>query len=258
MKYNRKRDYLRKEKPTFSFTQLVYTLLFLLSSLWCAWLILAQTNFLYDLNYEFLEVNSHIQQYAPQNRYRKHFEHTSPEQHSQLFAEISHAIRHDAEQLSEIEYTVTHLETSQPFTTTLLHKDEVTHLTDVYKLVNSGERLGFFVFIICFVLTIILGFSKFQFFNKQSIISLLLFITTVCISVVIIGPTKVFYWLHKAIFPPENPWFFYYQDSLMTTFMKAPDLFIAIAIEWLLVSVIIMCAGIWLLKHLVRKRSRFY
>jgi hypothetical protein len=48
-------------------------------------------------------------------------------------------------------------------------------------------------------------------------------------AVLIIGSKKVFYYLHTWIFPPEHPWFFYYQDSLMTTLMKAPDLFGLIA-----------------------------
>jgi hypothetical protein len=41
----------------------------------------------------------------------------------------------------------------------------------------------------------------------------------------IIGPRKSFHWIHTQIFPAGDQWFFYYQDSLMTTLMKAPDLF---------------------------------
>ena len=41
----------------------------------------------------------------------------------------------------------------------------------------------------------------------------------------IAGPTAVFYQLHIWIFPDDHQWFFYYQESLMSTMMKAPDLF---------------------------------
>ena len=36
--------------------------------------------------------------------------------------------------------------------------------------------------------------------------------------------------MHEWVFPAEHQWFFYYQESLMTVLMKAPDLFGAIAI----------------------------
>jgi hypothetical protein len=49
----------------------------------------------------------------------------------------------------------------------------------------------------------------------------------------------VFYALHDWIFPPDRPWFFYYQDSLLTTMMKAPDLFGAIAAEILAVALLL-------------------
>ena len=39
-----------------------------------------------------------------------------------------------------------------------------------------------------------------------------------------------FYALHEWIFPDNHQWFFYYQESLMTVLMKAPDLFGAISV----------------------------
>ena len=46
-----------------------------------------------------------------------------------------------------------------------------------------------------------------------------------------LGGKAVFYQLHIWIFPANHQWFFYYQDSLMSTMMKAPDLFAYIAIS---------------------------
>jgi len=42
------------------------------------------------------------------------------------------------------------------------------------------------------------------------------------------GFTGIFYYLHTVVFPDNHQWFFYYQESLMSSLMKAPDLFAAI------------------------------
>lgn len=240
----------------FSLTQLIYTLLFMLSALWLGWIALAQTDFLYPINYDFLKVDEHIAKYAPQNRYRKYFEHTDKEQRLELFSEIIHAIRHDAGELTGINYKVIIPQNQLAYSDTLLHKEEVAHLTDVYNLISSGERLGLFVFTIWLMSSVFLLRVNFQFFNRQAIISLVTFIAIVCFAVIIIGPVKVFYWLHTVAFPPENPWFFYYQDSLMTTVMKAPDLFIAIGTQWLVLSLLIIVVGIVFFKKIALQPAR--
>jgi uncharacterized membrane protein len=62
------------------------------------------------------------------------------------------------------------------------------------------------------------------------------------VAVLAIGARQVFYWLHELVFPPDHPWFFYYQDSLMSTMMKAPYLFGAIAVVLLLLGLAIYAA----------------
>jgi hypothetical protein len=54
-----------------------------------------------------------------------------------------------------------------------------------------------------------------------------------------LGATQVFYWLHTKVFPEGHQWFFYYEDSLMTTLMKAPDIFAFIATLLLVLLIII-------------------
>ena len=44
---------------------------------------------------------------------------------------------------------------------------------------------------------------------------------------------KLFNQLHVWAFPDDHQWFFYYEDSLMSTMMKAPVIFAYIAIIWL-------------------------
>jgi len=53
------------------------------------------------------------------------------------------------------------------------------------------------------------------------------------------GFTDVFYYLHTLVFPDNHQWFFYYQESLMSSLMKAPDLFAGIAISLSVTAAII-------------------
>src|SRR5690625_5358126 len=65
---------------------------------------------------------------------------------------------------------------------------------------------------------------------RKLLIGFTIAIAALAALILLIGPVRVFYALHDYIFPDDNPWFFYYQDSLMTTLMKAPDLFGLIAV----------------------------
>ncbi len=68
----------------------------------------------------------------------------------------------------------------------------------------------------------------------------------------LIGPTKVFYWGHEVVFPENNQWFFYYEDSLMSTMMKAPALFGPIAGQLLFCTLILWMQFMFLSKRLLR------
>ena len=74
---------------------------------------------------------------------------------------------------------------------------------------------------------------------KASLITLLVITVLLALIIIVVGPNEVFKAMHEFVFPPENQWFFYYQDSLMTTLMKAPDIFFAIGAAWALLAVII-------------------
>jgi hypothetical protein len=65
----------------------------------------------------------------------------------------------------------------------------------------------------------------------------------------------VFYGLHTWIFPPGHAWFFYYQDSLMTMMMKAPELFAYIALTLAVVSLACLMVMLWLTGRLFRRFS---
>ncbi len=191
-------------------------------------------NYGYGLFYQWLDINSHIKTFAPQNRQGKNgFELTSPEEHHRLFAEISTAINQSGAGLRELTYT--------PDTTPqiLLTDAEATHLEDVAILVDIMMPIGWGALALWVVLLIVSRLRNIALPSLgNSLMTLLIVGMAVLVTVFIIGPLKIFRAFHELVFPAENQWFFYYQDSLMTTLMKAPDIFFAITVLWALIAAV--------------------
>ncbi|HEY7886489.1 MAG TPA: DUF1461 domain-containing protein [Cellvibrionaceae bacterium] len=207
-----------------------------------AWHLLAQVDFAYASAYKALNIGAHIEEFAPQNRHREHFADTDKTQHLALFAEINHAIHKDPARLAKITYTA-----HDGLHRTLMHRDEVLHLNDVARLIKGVYTLGF----IALALWLLAGgllIKKRCAFPRPSriIVGAVGGIAVIVVGVLAIGAKKVFYVLHEWIFPPDHPWFFYYQDSLMTTLMKAPDLFGFIAVILLGLWLLLWLASLWL------------
>jgi len=217
---------------------LIWPLIFvgqLLATGLLAWHLLAQINFAYPTGYKLLGLDTHIAKFAPRNRYIHGFEFTRPKDHWDLFAQITHAVQNNGEGLEEIHFTLPN-DTKIP----LMHNAEIIHLQDVSHLIHTFYLVGiagFFMWIISLAIAyrqklsfpslrnIVLGFCGGIFIISAIVLSL--------------GATKVFYWLHTKVFPEGHQWFFYYEDSLMTTLMKAPDIFAFIATLLLVVLMII-------------------
>jgi hypothetical protein len=217
---------------------LIWPLIFvgqLLTTSLLAWHLLAQIDFAYPTGYKWLELNSHIAEFAPRNRHIHGFEFTQPQDHWSLFAQITHAVQNHGEGLEEIHFTLPN-DTKIP----LMHNAEIIHLQDVSNLIHQfylAGIAGFFIWIISLAIAyqqklsfpslrnIVLGFCGGIFVISSIVLSL--------------GATKVFYWLHTKVFPEGHQWFFYYEDSLMTTLMKAPDIFAFIATLLLVLLMII-------------------
>ncbi|UTF61049.1 DUF1461 domain-containing protein [Gilvimarinus sp. DA14] len=214
-------------------SSVLWPLFFLSHWLLCgfiAWHLFAKVDFAYPLAYQALNIEEHIQTYGPQNRYRDGFANTDEAQHLRLFAEINQAIHQDPAALADITYT-----TEAGSAELLLRRDEVIHLQDVARLVEGVYTLGWACLALSLLSVLILHFRRSPLPRARNIIAVFTgVISLACISVLLIGPKKVFYTLHTWVFPPDHPWFFYYQDSLMTTLMKAPDLFGFIAVLLLL------------------------
>lgn len=207
----------------------------LLATSLLAWHLLAQINFAYPIGYKLLGLDTHIAEFAPRNRHIHGFEFTRPKDHWNLFAQITQAVQNNGAGLEDIHFTLPN-DTKIP----LMHAAEIIHLQDVSKLIHQ------------FYLTGIAGFFIWMFFlciayqKKLNLPSLRNIVLGFCggifvLSAIVIsaGATQVFYWLHTQVFPAGHQWFFYYEDSLMTTLMKAPDIFAFIATLLLVVLAII-------------------
>lgn len=220
------------------------------ASFYLAWQLSATTNFMYAYWYEVIDIEQTIEQYGPYNKNRREFETTTKIERVLLFSEIVNSIQNQGRGLHEIKYR----NFKGQVIDTLLTPAEITHLTDVSKLVSNFKYL-----IIYGVLLTVASLSLIIFFKlkvmkiRKHIVGGLGFILIITIAIFFIGPTNIFYAGHELIFPDDHQWFFYYEDSLMSTMMKAPVLFGPIAIQLLLMTIIFW---IFLLKIIQKFESK--
>lgn len=201
-----------------------------LAALWLAWRSLAIVDFLYPACYELLEIHAHIEHFAPQNRYKQGFEQTTRQERRRLFAAIVDAIHDSGRGLETLRY---HDPAGRPLDH-LLREPEVLHLRDVARLVDRIAPIGWIACAWLVAQLLLIRRFGWSVPGLGRLIAASLGVTaTVVLLVLLIGPREVFYAFHDWAFPPENPWFFYYQESLMSTMMKAPQLFGAIAVALL-------------------------
>ena len=219
----------------------------MLASLWLAWLSLARLDFLYPALYPLLDIQAHIEEFGPQNRYKAGFENTTPAEHKRLFGAIVTAIHDSGRGLDSLIY---HDPRGQPIDT-LLREPEIGHLRDVARLIDAIAPLGWLAVAWILAHLGLLRWCRWPVPRLSRLVGVSLVATTTVVLVVLaIGAKRVFYWLHDLVFPPDHPWFFYYQESLMTTLMKAPDLFGAIAAALLLLGLTLYACLLWLATRL--------
>lgn len=237
------------QRAVFNLRAFFLLLLGFVLSLYVAWMANASIGYGYSWLYGFYESKQHIERFAPQNKYRRGFEFTSEEEHKALFQNIVDSVHDDGKGLNHISYVYAGK------TVPLLHEAEVIHLQDVAKLINSVH---------VFALAVLVTFLLLLYFQwvgvrragnlidlrSQIIISALL-IVMITLVFLVVGAKEIFYQLHIMIFPDDHQWFFYYQDSLMSTLMKAPDLFAGIAVQILLLGVVLFVVGLSIYKYLM-------
>jgi hypothetical protein len=198
-------------------------------SLWlavaAAWWISSRVEYGYPLWYQVLAIDEHIARYAPHHPTRKGFAEVGAEGHRQAFADITAAVHGRGVTLAQIRY-----QTPAGHQVALLGAEEITHLEDVARLLRRAGWATLAVLPGWLVLAIwCSGRALPPWRHRLLAVSGLLLL--VLLPLLIAGPTAVFYQFHVWLFPPENPWFFYWEESLMSTLMKAPDLFGAIAAQ---------------------------
>ena len=188
-----------------------------------SWHLLSSFNFFFSKLYEIHKIDQQIEKYAPQNRNRSGFEFTTKEEQTRIFREIVKEINYYGSGLESISYHDKDGKKIDAFLTSA----EVEHLVDVSMLIQGMNRLGL---ALAGILLILLFFTwtykvrHARYFWKPPNIWLLFFnmvflIFALACCVFTIGPRLVFHKLHEWIFFNKGQWFFYFQDSLMTTLL---------------------------------------
>ena len=214
----------------------VYSLCGLICAFFISWLLLAKVDFAYGYLHDAMNIQQHSRQYGPQNRHRHGFQYTTKAEHIRLFSAINDSIHNHGNGLEKITY---HHKDGK-IIDKLLHKAEVIHLKDVSNLLDVLKYLGLVASLIWLTLFGVFHYGLLPSPNiKQQSKSIITLVGLSALITLLIGPTKVFYHFHEWIFPQNHQWFFYYQESLMTILMKAPDLFGAIAILLTLLALVI-------------------
>lgn len=207
-----------------------------------AWTLLSAVSFLYPLWYEVLDIRDTIEEHAPLNHHRDGVERTDRAEHDRLFGEILASVNRDGQGLGDIRYRDPEGEVIDR----LLTPAEIAHLEDVAGLVSALQYAG--VAAAVAVLLLLIG-------GRYGVVSLpsgrrvaMSGLGTGLLAglvVAVLGPVRVFYAAHDWVFPADKQWFFFYEDSLMTTLMQAPNLFLPAALSWLALTAL-LTTGLWL------------
>lgn len=208
----------------------------LLACIYLSFFIVSKLDYSYKFWYETLNIDQTISTFGPQNRYKDNFENTDKAEHIRLFSEIVKSVHNQGKGLKDITY---YTPDNKPIDT-MLRIEEVEHLQDVATLIDKVNTIGLCSLICSLLLIALIITFKYHSKNiKRYFTFAAIAIVLSTLAIMLIGPKAVFYQLHIWLFPQEHQWFFYYQDSLMSTSMQAPILFGGIAVEIALIAFII-------------------
>ncbi len=200
-----------------------------------AWGVMAKSDFFYGVWHDYGGIKQGIEEFGPKNRYKQGFHDTTRAQRVEAFHLINVAVHRQGDGLADIRYQ----SPSSGGEQALLRPPEVVHLQDVANLI-SVLTIPAILLVLLWPGGVFLYLRKGSGLPAFSLQFIGLMIVVVCLGVVliIVGPEKVFNTLHIWIFPSEHQWFFYYQESLMSTMMYAPRLFAWIAGAWGVLAVL--------------------
>lgn len=232
-----------------------YALTAAMLALCLSWGAYAQFDYGYPVWYRVLHIDQHIDRYAPQNRYHRHdLERLSASQHEALFHRIVVAVHHQGKGLDQITYPDRY-GTPVP----LLRAPEIQHLRDVSHFIDKGRWLALILALLWLPLARAVRNGP-RVGGRQRLLVVGVPLLALLAWLLIAGPEAVFYRFHIWLFPAGHEWFFYWQDSLMSTLMKAPDLFGAIALVLVactaLITPLLYWGGLGLVARLFAHRRR--
>lgn len=201
---------------------------YLLVTVWLAvslaWSVYARFDYGYGYWYERQGIAEHIATYAPLHPYKRGFAQLSPEQHIEAFRQIVESVHNHGAGLTQIQYQV-----AGQAPVVLLDHAEVEHLVDVSNLLDWGRAAFYLLFPVWLCLVFLLrdGVLPAWRLRMAAMFGSLL---PLVVALGVMGHKALFYRIHVMIFPANHQWFFYWEESLMSTLMKAPYLFGDIAV----------------------------
>lgn len=211
-----------------------------LAAAYAGWRALAAVDFGYPAAYALLDIDATIATYGPENELRPGFHTTSADERARIFGAIAAAVRAEGRGLESIRYRL-----PGGRRLPVLTGPEIQHLRDVASLVTAFERVGLTALALGAVLFAGAWYRRWSAPPiRRFLLGLVGLVLTGTLGVLVVGPVRTFYWLHERVFPPDHEWFFWYEESLMSMLMQAPNLFGAIAIAWLALTVV-LAGGLW-------------
>ena len=228
----------------------VFLGLTLVVALTLSWALWAQVDFAYPWLHDHAGMAENIAYYGPRNAIRPAFEQTTTQERIRLFHGIVQAIQQHG---TGLELLVYHDAQGKPINT-LLTLPEIVHLQDVANLLDKLKH-GALVALFGWVLMLVWLLQSRQVLpTPQQLLLGMAGLGVVVGLVLALGAVPVFYQLHAWVFPAGHQWFFYYEQSLMSMMMQAPDLFGYIAVVLSVTALIITGGLVWLYRQLVSKR----
>ncbi|KAG1682860.1 Peptide methionine sulfoxide reductase MsrB [Nymphon striatum] len=189
-----------------------------------SWWLLSKVDFTYSYLHDHAGIAENIERYAPKNSYKNDFVNTTKEKRVELFSGIVDSIQNKGLGLEGLSYSDKNNK-SIP----LLTEAEVIHLQDVAVLLKKASLVAGVATLLWLIIVLMMRNRGQQLPPAKQVVATSLIVLMIIAGVLSLGPEKVFNQLHIWAFPDNHQWFFYYEESLMSTMMKAPYLFAYIA-----------------------------
>jgi len=218
------------------------------ASLSAGWGLLAARGFGYRTLYSVLHIDETINQYGPLNKVRPDFQRTNLDERQRLFVAIVQGVHQHGDGLDTLVYRAA----DGTVIGSLLTPAEILHLQDVARLVAILRPVGWAALVLVISGSVWLRRGSILLPGKKVVISSALLVVGIAGLLSLVGAEAVFYQLHRGLFPPNHQWFFYYEESLMSMMMQAPNLFGAIALVWVLVAIAVLMGWYWLVGRRLR------